>query len=78
MPTTKELMDAMLQELDDEQIADGLPPSSCLVTHDDGSVSTAFLRTVEKHKLQREGETLQETIKRCREAAFRYAQTGEA
>ena len=71
--TNKEEIDERLQEIDDDQIAAGAPPLSVLVIHDDGAVSTAFMRTVEKHNLRLPGESDNQLVARFRDLAFRWA-----
>ena len=71
----KQHIDAMLEELDDAAIARGEPPLSCIVRHDDGTASTAFIRTVAKHNLRLPNETDAQVAERYAELAFKHYRT---
>lgn len=69
----KEVIDAMLSELDMECIAAKLPVLSVLVTHQDGWPSTAFWDSVQRYSLRAEDESDADLIKRSREAVYARA-----
>lgn len=67
---TRERMDAVLCEIDDNEIAQGRAMLSVLVRLDDGNVGGAFWKTVEKHKLRRPGEKDLDLIARLEQEAW--------
>jgi hypothetical protein len=66
----KEVIDAILEEVDDKCVALGLPILSVLVRHPDGRVSDAFWLSVKKHGLRKPDETDQQVEERLKADAF--------
>ena len=73
-PGEDETQNAILRQVDADQIAAGAPILSVLVSLE-GGLNSVTEESIEKYKLRRPGERDTDMIRRLREEAFAWAQT---